>query len=848
MKIARLGLVVICFFHLAVFDASAQQKTKSKKSVKKTAVQKPQVKKNSSKKTNTPKPVEKPTADKPQLSTTQGEQKVKEIVAFLEYVLNMLGSSTTPTRDKDVLITESYAKIFRDTKVQIEDDLDEDRDVITNKDVVAYLKDVDFFFNDVRFEFTIEEIEEGKAGENTFYKVTTKRNLKGVDTENKTINKTVQRFIEINFNPVDQDLKIVSIYTNEFNEKAALTNWWKSLSYEWQAFFSRKLNLTDSASIHDIKNITSLETLDLSNNKYVQDISPLGELTRLKSLNLSHTQIDDLSPIRNLTDLTEINLSDTRVHDLSPLKYSSNMIKLNINKTEVSDITIVQKMPALQYLDIGNTQISDFTPIITLTQLHFLNAEGSALSDLRVLGRLDLLAELNISATAIRDLVPLQVLKNITALDLDSTAIVDINPLSTLENLKVLNANYTGITDLSPLQKLSHLEKIYCDKTSITKSAADAFMASNPKVLVVYNSEDLKIWWDDLSPAWQDVLRNKAAIGAIPSKEELAKVTNLDSINLAGNIRIDDLEPLRKMQKLQVINISKTPVKDLSPIKDHRDVMTIDISETEINDLSPLNQLTKLKVLKADKSKIESIEALYGLTNLEYFYADNTFVNDINAQEFLEKNPACLLVYKTIHLNRWWRNLSSPWREVFRVQMVKDTVTSRENLHRLAERQVLHIKDAQINDLLPLNEFIRLKELQLSGTAISEIPMLENFKALTSLHIINGPLQNIEALSQLTNLEDLDISNTPIDELKVVGNLTNLKTFNCAGTQIKKLTALEKIQLLEYLDFSNTSVSNLDAIKHLPLKTMKCYNTKVSKREVDGYKKINPTCEIVYYR
>ena len=82
---------------------------------------------------------------------------------------------------KEVLITESYSKIFRDSKVQIEDDLDEARDVITNKDVVAYLKDVDFFFQDVRFEFVIEHIEQGTNGKGeTFYKVSTTRNLNHV--------------------------------------------------------------------------------------------------------------------------------------------------------------------------------------------------------------------------------------------------------------------------------------------------------------------------------------------------------------------------------------------------------------------------------------------------------------------------------------------------------------------------------------------------------------------------------------------------------------------------------------------------------------------------------------------
>jgi hypothetical protein len=95
----------------------------------------------------------------------QHEQKVKDMVAFLEYVLNTIGDKGTSARDKDVLITESYTKIFRDPKVQVEDDLVEKRNVITNKDVQAYLKDVDFFFDNIKFELKIKDIQ-GKVNAN----------------------------------------------------------------------------------------------------------------------------------------------------------------------------------------------------------------------------------------------------------------------------------------------------------------------------------------------------------------------------------------------------------------------------------------------------------------------------------------------------------------------------------------------------------------------------------------------------------------------------------------------------------------------------------------------------------
>ena len=838
MKRNRPWLITATLLFLLALNAPAQA-PKGQKTVKKTTEQK-----------STKKPVVKKAPAVKQTDAVQDEKKVREIVAFLEFVLNTLGSSGTPTRDKEVLITDSYSKIFRDSKVQIEDDLDEEREVITNKDVVAYLKDVDFFFNEVRFEFTIEEIKSGvNASGKIFYKVSLKRNLKGTTTDGKSVNNTRPRFIEVNYNPEDQDLKIASIYTNEFNEKDVLTHWWKQLSFEWQSIFRKKLKLTaDSLALGDIKNIAAITELDLSGNTFIQTLEPLGQLTNLRSLNLSRATVTDLAPIRNLTELVDVDISHTNILDLSPFKYSDKLEKLKVDHTEVSDISIIQKMPLLHYLDASATPVTDFTPIATTPELLQLNLEGTAIYDLSPLGNLAQLTELNISSTSIKDVSSLKGLTALGTLDLDSTRIANIEPLGGLEKLKVLHANHTLISDLKPLQKLPQLEKIYCDQTPITREVADAFMAANPKVLVVFDSRDLKVWWDTLTPEWQVVLGKAASIGAAPSKEELAKVTSVDSINLGENGHMYNLEPLRKLQKLQVIIANKTSIKDLSPLQDHTGIRYLDISNTEVSDLSVVSRFTKLNVLRADKTKIENLDPLNGLKGLEKLYVDQTPIHDIIVQEFLLKNSTCLVVHKTIHLNRWWSMISPEWKEVFRKQMAPDTSATRENLHKLVERESLQFKEAPVRDLSALSEFLRLKELDFSGTSITDISLPPNISSLKSLHATNSPIQKIESLQNLNTLEELDISNTPTVDLKVIGSLGNLQKLNCSGTHIKKLDPLESLQHLEFLDCSNSRVTNLDPLLHLPVKTLKCYNTKISSREVESFKKKKPDCNVVYYR
>jgi Leucine-rich repeat (LRR) protein len=342
------------------------------------------------------------------------------------------------------------------------------------------------------------------------------------------------------------------------------------------------------------------------------------------------------------------------------------------------------------------------------------------------------------------------------------------------------------------------------------------------------------------------VFSKAAVIGLTPTKEELAKIPLIDSLNIE-NTSINTLEPIIKLQKLKVVIMNHSRITDLLPLKGNKEIRHLEISDTEIKDISTIVHFPNLKILYADNSKIENIELLI-VPGLERLYADHTPVHDIIVKEFLDKNPACLVVYKTDPLNRWWNNLSPNWQEVFKIQIKTSVTPTREQLHQLTEQESLEFKDIPITDLSGLSEFIRLKELHFSGTAMINIAPLDNIKSLTSLHATHSPIQSIESLNSLSELEDLDISNTPIEDVYELWRLKKLKKLNCAGTQIKRLDALEKMENLEYLDCSNTNVSKLSPLDYLPLATLKCYNTKVSTRSIENFKASHTNCQVMYYR
>src|SRR6476619_1766197 len=147
MRSVRKIIFLICF--LAVLSGHAQ--TKKKPVQKKSTTQTTQKKKTPQSAQKKPVPAKK--APEPVAIATPDEldARVKEMIGFLGYLLNTLGDPETPAQDKAVIVNESYSKIFRDGKVQVEDDLDASRVVITNKDIQAYLKDVDFFFTNAKF-------------------------------------------------------------------------------------------------------------------------------------------------------------------------------------------------------------------------------------------------------------------------------------------------------------------------------------------------------------------------------------------------------------------------------------------------------------------------------------------------------------------------------------------------------------------------------------------------------------------------------------------------------------------------------------------------------------------------
>jgi Leucine-rich repeat (LRR) protein/arsenate reductase-like glutaredoxin family protein len=851
----------------------------------------------------------------------QYKEECRQLVGFLEGTLNFLGDSAATVQEKEVVINQSYAKIFRDAEVQVEDDLDENRETLVNKDIQAYLKDVDFFFKTVVFRFDIQQIEQfANADGALFFKVSLVRQLEGITVQNDTVSNSRERFVEINLDPFKKDLKIVSFYTTKLNEKEELRNWWNTMAFEWRTFFGENVLVYDTLPVTDIlhlsadafvalrpytivrndsfmivdqdtlqmamrdklfghkpdtivflndttlqwlpdtipadlspvyaqlRSFTKLKEINIAYKTHFTDLEPISQLTELQLINFSNTPIDDIAPLRNLNKLEAIYFSNTQVSDLNPLQYSINIRELYAFNTPLRDLETMRYLRQLEKLYCFNTAVEDLAPLSALKNLTALRLSGTMISDLQPLSKLENLQLLDVSNTKVSDIEPLSKMQNLQLLNLDHTAVVKIDAIKKLQALAILQMSYTGVNSLEDLKALPKLTKIYCDHSKITGEQALEFMRERPEVLVIYETEALKDWWESLPIYWRAILAEQSGISSNPRTEELHQIINLKALNLSDNSYLQQLEPISRLSMLEQLWLPHTEITDLSPLSGLVFLKLLDVSNTRVADLRPLSNLQNLETLNIANSRVESLEPLNNLGQLKLVNADESRVVAQQAQKLKAIQPNVLIIYQTKELQMWWGNLPEAWRAVFADKVPVNVNPNAQQLHQIADLKEIEIEGSDFVSLLPLGKLPFLEKLRVNASAITDLSPLSDKKWLKQLQISGSPVVNLQPLSGLKQLEVLNIESTPISDLSPLEGLTNLKVLNAGGTQIKSLKPLAGLHKLEEVSIFNTRVKKLSPVDQLPaLKHFKCYNTRLRAKDVEALKRQKPELNVLFY-
>jgi len=808
------------------------------------------------------------------------KERVVDLVNYLEGTLNFLGDPKSVVKEKEIVINDSYLKIFKDDKVQVEDDLDESREVPLHKDVQAYLKDIEFFFRTVKFKFHISDITFNTNENNlNYFKVTLNRDLEGITVNGDSVANRKVRFMEVNLDIASTDLRIASIYTTRLNVQEERRIWWNGLSQAWRNYFGSRVKVYDSlllsevyyiadsliliskevptadqdtSSFFDINlpperqfvvNPQHLDSLyvstkeifnkisgvlketriDVSGNQEIKSLSPVAELSDLAELNCSNTLIISLAPLRNLNHLQVLDVSNTPVDDLYALQYSTSLQSLNCSYTLVQDLSPVSGLYNLDKMACAGLRIYSPDFAAELTNLRNLNLSETGIHELTGINNLTRLEEIDISGTGIHDLSVLSSFTKLKYLNAEGTSINDIGPLSSLSELEVIKISYTAVADINGLKGLPSLKRIYWDSNNEfavdkkkKRDQAIAYMNSHPGSLVIFESEDLLNSWSDLEEPWKILARNAVNLSEEPTKEELHALLQLEEIRI-DSTPVTTLAPVARLYNLKKLSVPGLQVDDYSPIGEAIELEYLDLSNTKARSLDFAKTLNHLTELHIEGTGIDDLSPLENLAELKYVYADGSGIDDADVIKLRKENPGCIILYKTDALTRWWSSLTGPWKSYFISGYTLHSPPSKEQLHQLFFLDKLEVtENREISTLEPVSQLVNLEVIKLDELNTGDLHYLSGLSRLRELHCTRMPVNDLSPLSSMGTLEVLNLENTPVEDLKSLGTLTNLRQIVISGTQVKSLKPLTGLVKLESIELNNTQVKSISNLEDLP--------------------------------
>ena len=780
----------------------------------------------------------------PQINQARG------MVSALAYYYNLLGDKKTSVAEKETIINSSYNKLFLGPKVQVEDDLQENRSVVIYKDVQAYLKDIDFFFDQVRFEFEVQEVKKLFTLDSVpYYRVEMIRNLNAVSIQGDSINNTQQRFIEFNLDDENQQLKIASIYTTKLSKEKQLREWWAMLTLGWKKVFWDKLGVyEDSLSSDELFRVVTTDSLNLSGNELIMDIEPIYQLTDLKYLKLSNTWVNDLSPLLAINRLKALDVSNTSVHGLQFLKYHKEITWLDLSNSHVEDFSVLVGMPELRHLSLRGIAGIDLSFVGELKSLESLDLQDARGVDAINFAALSRLKQLDLSGSDLTDSRRLEGLTSLVELSVSGTTLSDLKGLSGLNRLEELFIENTSVSALTELGSLPGLKKVHANGTRITDEEQAEFVNSNPDVVLLINEEELRNWWQSVPRPAKDAIEKQHGFNN-PSVEELTRLVQVNALDLSG-LGLENLTFLSEFNDLKTLDVSGNPLSKLEVSYISGPLESINLSNTQVRDLSPLASLSTLKKIDAKETPVSNVLKLARARTLTFLDVDRSNVREEQVAELLERNPSLVIRFKTTSLRKWWGSLPAGLQQSLRSSKKLDQKPTTDQLHQLAASKVLSVEDLDFSQEVStaLKALYRLESLRLVRVNLPAIELLPEVPTLRSLTLNEMPISSLEGIGLYPDLQELNLTNTAMEDLRPLAILTELKSLNFSGTNVRRFRGLEALSKLKSIDCSNTKVFRLDKLYNLSeLKELKCFNTGLRQNDIDKFREALPNVSIVFY-
>ncbi|MBK8194080.1 MAG: hypothetical protein IPK76_13030 [Lewinellaceae bacterium] len=266
----------------------------------------------------------------------------------------------------------------------------------------------------------------------------------------------------------------------------------------------------------------------------------------------------------------------------------------------------------------------------------------------------------------------------------------------------------------------------------------------------------------------------------------LSNLVELEILTLSSN-EIDNIKPLENLHNLLILYLNNNKhLYDINAIRNMKELWLLNLSYTSIGDISPLQACNQLTYLDISSTKVTDVSPLANLLQLKELNISNSKANNLNSIS-----------------------------EQVRLERLKGSIITSENLDFLKnQRQLkeLHIKNEQSLDFVKRLPVLEELNITRSFNLISLIP-LEGCPSIVSLIITWSHLNDLSPLTKLSNLSRLILMlNTGTVDFNEIGKFKNLKTLQVEEMGVDDLSFISELRLLESLAISHANATDISAI------------------------------------
>ena len=165
---------------------------------------------------------------------------------------------------------------------------------------------------------------------------------------------------------------------------------------------------------------------------------------------------------------------------------------------------------------------------------------------------------------------------------------------------------------------------------------------------------------------------------------------------------------------------------------------------------------------------------------------------------------------------KWWNNLNSEWRAVFRFQVYHELDYHGIDIaNYMFTVDKLNLNLSGVKTLNGLKHLTQLRELCITNYASTDLSELKHLSKLQKLEFINCDFSSIIPITPIKQVTDLSFENCKVFALDSFQYMKNLKRLQLQCNCITDIRPLKKARQLEFLSLQENPIANFTALNYL---------------------------------